>query len=375
MSRKGLRTWIEIDKRAIAHNYGVLRKLISKNAKLMAVVKSNAYGHGIVGFSQELEKLSVDWFGVDSIVEAVTLRESGITKPILVLGYILPEMIDTASKNDISITVSTFELLFQIAEMRLKRKIKIHIKVDTGLNRQGFREEDMGEVINRLVNIKSKIKVEGLFTHFAGVRFGKYKDNVEKQFDGFKKWIKIFSDNGFSPIVHAGASGVALLFPEAHFDMVRTGIALYGLLPRAEIKSQLDSENLKPILQWKTLIAEVKKVHAGSYVGYDYTEKLERNSIIAVCPIGYWHGYPRALSGKGNVLVKGYRAKVLGRVSMDMIVIDITDIPATSVGDVVTLIGRDGQEVIPAEEIAYLAETSVYEILTRINPLIKKIYL
>lgn len=375
MNRKGLRTWIEIDKKAIKHNYTALRKILPRGVKMMSVVKSNAYGHSLVDFALEGQKIGVDWFGVDSIVEAITLRDSDITKPILVLGFTLPEMLVKAIKYDISISVSSFELLDVISRTSFKQKIKIHIKVDTGMHRQGFQEQEIDKVITRLKGLSSKVKIEGLFTHFAGVKNSEFKDATNKQFELFKLWVNRFKKEEFTPIVHAGASSVALVFSDAVFDMVRIGIALYGLWPSKEIENSLKTKiELKPILQWKTIIGEVKNVLKNSRVGYDFTEKLKKDSIIAVCPVGYWHGYPRSLSNKGYVLVGGKRAKILGRISMDMIVVDITKITGVKAGDVVTLIGSDRKEIVSAEEIADLSGTSAYEIITRINPLIKKFY-
>jgi len=374
LNKKGLRTWIEIDKKAIAHNYSVLRRLISKNTQIMSVVKSNAYGHSLLDFSLEAQKLGVDWFGVDSIVEATALRNSGITKPILVLGFTLPEMLIKAVKQDISITVSTFNLLDAISKTSFARKIKVHIKIDTGMHRQGFQEHEIEKVIVKIKNLEKKIQIEGLFTHFAGVKNSKFSELTNKQFESFKLWVNRFKKEGFTPIVHAGASGVALGFSEAFFDMVRIGIAQYGLWPSTEIEN-FSKTKLKPILQWKTVVGEIKNIKRGSRVGYDFTEELKKDSTIAVCPIGYWHGYPRSLSGVGFVLVHGKRARILGRVSMDMIVIDISGITRVKVGDPVTLLGRDGKGgVISAEEMANWADTSLYEMVTRINPLIKRLY-
>lgn len=314
LDRKGLRTWVEIDRKALKHNYKVLRGLIPKSVKYMSVVKSNAYGHGLIDFSLEMEKLGADWFGVDSIVEAIALREAGITKPILVLGYTLPEMLEKAIEHNVSIAVSTFELLDAIKIIKHsvfnnKSKIKVHIKVDTGMHRQGFLSSDMEKVTEKLKSLESKIEVEGLFTHFAGVKHPEFSHLTGKQLQSFKLWIKSFRDAGFSPLVHASASAGAFALGDAHFDMVRFGISQYGLWPSEEIKKDFGRKiNLEPILEWKTLIGEIKNVPKGERVGYDFTEKLSRNSTIAICPIGYWHGYPRNLSSIGFVLVHSKRA-------------------------------------------------------------------
>ena len=404
IDRKGLRTWVEIDRKAIKHNYKVLRSLLSPKTRFLSVVKSNAYGHGLVDFSLEAQKLGADWFGVDSIVEAIALREAGVKKPILVLGYTLPEMLSKAIKHDISISVSTFELLHTIKIIKHsvsntkhpvfgKVPIKIHIKADTGMHRQGFQEGDIRGVIKELKNLEQKIEVEGLFTHFAGVypvrdREGpqrvsvsngmknpKFEKATKKQIQSFNIWAKALVSAGFKPLIHAGATGGGMILPEAHFDMVRFGIAQYGLWPSDEIKKDFRKKiNFKPILQWRTLVGEIKNIPKDERVGYDFTEKLKKDSKVAICPIGYWHGYPRALSRIGYVLVRCKMARVLGRVSMDMLTINVSDVKGVKVGDVVTLLGRDGKAVVSAEQIGKWSGTSAYEIITRINPLIKRIY-
>lgn len=376
--RSGLRTWIEVDREALSHNYKVLRDTLSPGCKLMAVAKSNAYGHSLIDFSREIEKLGTDWIGVDSIIEAIALREAGIKVPIFVLGYTLPEMLARAAELDISLTVSTFETFGAIADTDFVKKLKVHIKVDTGMHRQGFQEKDMPAVldeIKKLATSGGKIEVEGLFTHFAAAKNPSFPQRTLAQISLFEKWMNAFKEAGLNPIRHACASGGTLIFPQAHFDMVRIGISLYGLYPSKEAELFMkDKIDLKPILSWRTLIGEVKDVSKGERVGYDFTEEFKRDSKIAICPIGYWHGYPRNLSSIGYVLVRGKRARVIGRVSMDMITIDVTDISHVEVGDEVTLIGRDGEETVSAEEIALAVENSPYEVITRLNPLIKRIY-
>jgi alanine racemase len=370
--RKGLRTWIEIDRKAIAHNYHVFRNLIDKKCKLLAVVKSNAYGHNLMEFAKEQEKLGADFLGVDSVVEALTLRKEGIKIPILVLGYTLPEMIVEAVNKNISITVSNFETLSVVIKSKLR--IKIHIKVDTGMSRHGFLESDIKEVLNKLKNNKN-IVVEGLFTHFSMAKNPSFPAHTNSQIEKFEKWRGAFMKAGYKPIYHASATSGTLLYPKAHFDMVRIGISLYGIWPSKESEAYMsDKISLKPVLSWKTIIAEIKKLPKGSKVGYDCTEVLKKDSIIAVCPIGYWHGYPRALSSIGKVLINGEKAKILGRVCMDIVMVDVTHIKNIKVGDEVALIGKSGTVEISADDISTLLDGSSYELLTRINPLIKRIY-
>ncbi len=381
---KGLRTWVEIDKKAIRNNYRIFRGLIDKKCKILSVVKSNAYGHDMVEFAKEQVKLGADFLGVDSVVEAITLRKEGIKIPILVLGYTLPEMIKKAAQKNISITVSNFESLFAV--IKTKVKIKIHIKVDTGMNRHGFFENDIPEVLEILGNnnpsqIKSQfdgagnIIVEGLYTHFSMAKDPNSRAYTNSQIVRFKKWQNAFKKAGYKPICHASATSGTLLFKEAHFDMMRIGISQYGIWPSEEAqKFLLDKVSLKPVLSWKTIVAETKQISKGSRVGYDGTYTAKRDTTLAVLPIGYWHGYPRALSNIGYVLINGKKAKILGRVCMDIIMVDITDIKNIKVGDEVVIIGRSNNSEITADEISRILNGSTYELLTRINPLIKRIY-
>ncbi|TSC67067.1 MAG: alanine racemase [Parcubacteria group bacterium Gr01-1014_73] len=369
-ARNGLRTWIEVDCLAIEKNYKLFRSLIVPKTKLLAVVKSNAYGHGLVDFTKELERLGVDWFGVDSIVEGLALRREGIKTPILVLGYTLPDKFKEAAAHNISLTVSSFETLKVLQKSHFSKPLKIHIKVDTGMHRQGFLLKDLPKVL------KSKVKPEGLYTHFAMAKNPAFPEYTKKQIAEFEKWRTAFKKIGLSPVCHAAATAGTMIFPEAHFDMVRIGIGLYGLWPAKEIELYFASRlTLTPVLSWKTIISEIKKLPKGAKIGYDCVETLQKDSRVAICPIGYWHGYPRALSGIGFVLIHGRRAKILGRVSMDMIAVDVSDITAAKVSDEVVLIGPQEKEKITVNELANLSDTSHYEFVTRLNPLIKRIYL
>ena len=373
--RLGLRTWIEVDTKALKQNLRVFRSLLKPQCLIMAVVKSNAYGHGLAGFSTAADKLGVDYFGVDSAIEGMTLRKNGIKKPILVLGYTLPEMIEKAVVNNLSLSISSFSALDTLINLKLKKPVKIHIKVDTGMHRQGFLLNESNKLIKKLQVNKKKIVVEGLFTHFASAKNPSFPSYTLKQIELFNHWKGIFKNNGFNPICHAAASAGAILFPQAQFDMVRIGAGLYGIWPSIETKGYAESKfKLQPVLSWRTILAEIKNLPKGSQIGYDCTETLEKDSVIGICPIGYWHGYPRNLSSIGKILIKGHKTKILGRVSMDMIIVDLTGIKNIKVGDEVTLIGNDGKETLSLEEFATLADASTYEIIDRLNPLVERIY-
>ena len=375
LDRRSVRTWIEVDRSALEHNLIVFRSLLPPGCRLMAICKSNAYGHGLYDLAPVLEEMGTDWFGVDSIVEAVTLRKKGIRKPILVLGYTLPGRFGEAGKYRVSLTVSNLENLRALAAFPSARQARIHLKLDTGMHRQGFLPSQWAAARALLSKHRGRIRLEGLYTHFASAKDPAERGYTNGQIEEFEKAIAFFGTSEKRPILHASATAGAMNYPEAAYDLARIGIGLMGHWPSAETKRAWDRKIvLKPALAWRTIISEVKTFKKGLGVGYDLTETLKRDSRVGVCPIGYWHGFPRSLSLVGEVLVKGRRAKVLGAVSMDMIVIDLTDADDAGVGDVVTAIGRDGREEVSAYEVAQRAGVSHYELLTRLNPLIQKFY-
>ncbi len=368
----GLRTWLEIDSKKVAHNYRLFRSLLGPKTALMAVVKSNAYGHDLFQFSKLMADLGADWLGVDSIVEGEALRKAGVKIPILALGYTLPEKFAASAKHKISLTIST---LAGIKELK-KHRIKFHLKIDTGMHRQGFFPEEIPQALKILKQNKiAPEKFEGIYTHFAAAKNPAFPADTKKQLELFNGAVKQIKHAGFAPLAHAAATSGVILFPEAHFDMARIGIGLYGLWPSREIAAGFAEKlNLQPVMSWKTIISEIKNLPAGSKIGYDFTETLARPGRIAVCPIGYWHGYPRALSAVGHALVRGQKAKVLGRVSMDMIIIDVSKIKNAAVNDTAVLIGQSDKAEITADELADLSGTTNYEAVTRLNPLIRRIY-
>lgn len=336
----------------------------------MSVVKSNAYGHGLVSFAREVSTLGVDYVGVDSIVEAERLRKEGITTPIFVLGYTRPINYPRAVELNIEIAISSLDSIKQLIP-----GLKIHLKVDTGMHRQGFLLLEFGAALDELKKFGSDVQVVGMFSHFASASDAEFKENSQKQLAEYKKFLKIFEGKSFDSkkiIKHMSASGATFNYPEAHFDMVRVGLSMYGLWPSRELEDRFSKQfSLRPVMQWQTIIGEVKTLTEDGHIGYDFTEEVKKGMRIAVCPIGYWHGYPRHLSSVGHVLVRGERAKVLGRVSMDMIAIDVSNIPEVKSEDVVTVLG----ERMTARHFADQIGTSQYEFITTVNPLIKKFYI
>jgi len=371
-----LRTWIEIDTKALLHNYRVFRDLAG-DRKLLAVVKSNAYGHNIIEASKVFVKAGADYLGVDSMTEALTLRHEGIKKPILVLGYTLPEYLTVASQKKIILSLSSFDqigVLKKFATSHPRQHISLHLKIDTGMHRQGFQLREFPALIKELKDLPPTIKIEGLYSHLAGPAEKKFQAKTKKQIEIFQVAKNLLVEAGFTKLLsHLGATGSTFNYPDLPVEMVRIGIGLYGYYPSDEVaKTSLKHKNLrlKPALVWKTIVSEIKEVNKNESVSYSFTKKLKRDSKLAILPIGYWHGYPRALSNLGQVMIKNQRARVVGRVCMDMIIVDITDHRQVKVGDEVTLLG----DKISAEEFANWAKTSNYEVITRLNPLIKKIY-
>lgn len=371
------KTWVEISRKNILNNIKNLKSLLTKNTKFMAVLKSNAYGHGL----KEMNKIcvqseAIDWYGVDSIDEALLLRDCGNNKPILVLGYIPFDRVGEAAENNISFVAYNKELLDYLQNTKLKilnSKFKLHLKVETGTSRQGIVNQ---ELVNFTLKVKKNpnIFLEGIYTHYANIEDTTDNTYAIKQLNIFNENIKKIEAAGINiPIKHSACSAALINYPKTHFNMVRSGISLYGMWSSQETKDVAKQKNiklrLKPALTWKTRIAQIKKIKKETPVSYGLTERVKRDSIIAILPVGYYDGYDRGLSSIGEVLIRGKRAKVLGRVCMNMTIVDITDISNVRLNDEAMLLGKN----ITAESIADKLETINYEVVTRINPNIKRL--
>ena len=364
-----LKTWVSINKKAVQSNIKTFKKLLNSKTKLWAVVKSNAYGHGLLVFSKLANDFGVDGFCVDSVIEGSKLRENGIKKPILVLGPTLKDSLKLAADKGLLITVSNRDALENL--VRGKNRPAIHLKIDSGMHRQGFYNGDLAAAAKFIK--KNKIDLRGAYTHFASAKDLNYPTYTENQFASFQKGLKILGRSGFRNLKkHAAATGAALINPKYHLDLVRIGIGLYGLWSSKELNIQRPEIKLKPALSWHTIISEVKNLKAGDFVGYDLVERVRKSTKMAILPIGYWHGFPRALSGIGEVLINGRRAKVLGRVSMDLVAVDADNIHCKP-GDKATIIGKQKDGKISAFDVAQKINTIHYELVTRINPLIERI--
>ncbi|MBC8357633.1 MAG: alanine racemase [Candidatus Aminicenantes bacterium] len=372
--------WVEIDSSALSHNIHQFRKLIGENRKLLVMVKANAYGHGMMEVSDIALRAGADWLGVDSLEEGLFLRKKGFNCPILTVGYIPFEGLKEAVTNDLRITVYNLEAVSQLATIcrQLNKKALLHVKVETGTFRQGVSGEEVLSFIHKIQEFPELV-LEGLSSHFANIEDTTDHSYAQFQLKNFNNIFHELKKNNIKiPIKHISCSASAILFPETYFDMVRAGIGIYGLWPSKEtyLSCLLQKRKpllLKPVLSWKTRIAQIKKVPKASFIGYGCTYKTTRATVLAVLPVGYYDGYSRGLSNSSYVLIRGQRAPIRGRVAMDFIMADITDIPGINLEDEVILIGSDGEEAITADDLALLVETINYEIVSRINPLISRI--
>ncbi len=372
--------WVEIDRSALTHNIRQFRKLIGKKRKFLATVKANAYGHGMLEVSQTALAAGADWLGVQSLEEGILLREKGFTCPILVLGYVPFDGLKEAVARELRLTVYNFETLDRLARVcrELQKKVNLHLKIETGTYRQGITEEDVLSFA-RKVREFPELVLEGISSHFANIEDTTDHSYAQCQLDTFKRVLGMLEKNKIEiPFKHMSCSASAILFPDTYFDMVRAGISIYGLWPSKETFLSCRLQNrepllLKPVLSWKTRVVQVKKVPRGAFVGYGCTYRASRESTLAVIPVGYYDGYDRRLSNSSYVLVKGKRAPLRGRVCMDFIMADVTDIPGVEVEEEVVLLGNDGEESITANDLASLVGTINYEIVTRINPLIPRL--
>jgi len=374
MPKLKYKTWVEINKKAIEHNLRMFKLITKSKKKIWAVVKSNAYGHGLVIFSKIIDQLGVDGFCVDSVPEGLKLRKNSIKKPILVLGPTLfNNLLVSAKSENVTITVSNFASLSKI--LKSKNPPCFHIKIDTGMHRQGFYYKEIPKVIKLIMGsqVAARRALLGIYTHFASAKDLNYPTYTDMQFSDFQKSVTLFERAGFKNLIkHAAATGGVLIRPKFHLDAVRIGIGLYGLWPSKELMFQRQNLNLKPALSWHTMISEIKNFDKNDFIGYDLVERVTKPTKAAILPIGYWHGFPRALSGNGEVLINRYRAKILGRVSMDLAVVDVSNISCKK-GDRVTIIGSQKTSEIHAFDLAQKIGTIHYELITRINPLIKRI--
>lgn len=369
------RVYARIDLDAIAYNMEQMKQRIDGHTQIMAVIKTDAYGHGAVQVAQMLEKYDYIWgFAVATLDEAVVLRVEGIQKPILVLGCIFPDQYMEMLDNNIRMNVYTEDMAKEIANMarREGKTAYIHIKLDTGMGRLGFSiTNESIEAIAR-INKLPNVRMEGVFTHFAKAD-EKDKTFTKKQIREFEYMTKMLKENGVTfEYEHCSNSAAIIDVPEAKFDIVRAGISTFGLYPSEEVDKE--AVHLKPALALKSHVAFVKEIEPGTPVSYGGTFVADKKMKIATIPVGYGDGYPRALSGVGHVLIRGKKAPILGRICMDQFMVDVTHIEDASFGDKVTLIGRDGNEYISVEMLGDLSGRFNYEFICDLGKRIPRVY-
>ncbi|MCK4647941.1 alanine racemase [bacterium] len=365
-------TRAEIDLDALVHNFKEIRKKVSPDVGVMAIVKAQGYGHGMVQVSRPLEKEGVNYFGVTSPSEAFLLRKEGIKSPILILGPTMLEEIEKIIKKDITQTICTKEmaLVLQGECKKLKKRFKVHIEVDTGMGRTGVPYQRALKLVKEVAKI-SELKVEGIFTHFSTAD-EEDKSFTKEQIKRFKEVLEKLEAEGIDiPLRHAANSAGILNFPESYFNMVRPGLALYGIYPSEYVSRSLD---LHPVMSLKSKVTYLKRVKKGATISYGKTYVTNKNTTIAILPIGYEDGYNRLLSNKGEVIIRGKKVKIAGRVCMDQTILDMGEVSDVKVGDEVVLIGKQGKERVSVEEIAKKVETVPHEVICRIAERVPRIY-
>lgn len=368
------KTWVEISKENLLSNLNQFKK--NTGGKIIAcIVKANAYGHDLGKIVQILKKDKSIWFGVDSLSEAVQIRKKEKRTPILILGYIPLNYLETAIKNNFSFVVYNQETLERIIKLKNKKPAKVHLKIETGLNRQGVIGKDLLKLLNLIKQNPKKIILEGVSTHFADIEDTLKPDFAMEQLKNFNKAVDLVEKNGFQSLIkHCAATAATILYPQTHFNLARVGIGLYGLWPSRDVKIVANKRlNLKPVLTWKTVVAQIKKIKKGGSVSYGRTWFAQKDSKIAIIPVGYYDGLDRKLSNCGRVLIKGQYANIIGRVAMDMLVVEVAHLKDLKLEDEVVIIGKQGKNEITAEEMADKIGTINYEIVTRINPMIPRV--
>lgn len=369
--REGAWLTLEVDTGALTHNIRELRRLLADPARLLAVVKAEAYGHGLLLASRAFLAGGADILGVHSWAEASRLRDAGLTVPILILGPVGPGEAAAAAAAGVDITVSSLPALSWAAAAG--QDIRVHLKVETGVNRQGFTEQEI-PAVREFLRDHPQLQPVGLSSHFADVEDTTDHGFARRQMERFREFRRDLAGVLVpAAIEHMTCSAATLLWPEIHGGMARVGVSAYGIWPSRETlvsfrESGRSPVDLRPAMTWKVRISQVREVPAGQTVGYGRSWKAMTDSRIAVLPVGYSDGLPRALGGRTHVLVGGYRAPLVGRICMNLCMADVSNIPGVQAGDAAVFLGRQGDEVITAEMLAEHLGTIAYEILTLPGP-------
>lgn len=366
---KSRKTWLKIDTSAYLDNIKYFSEILFPT-KVMPVLKANAYGHGAIVLAKKLEELKIDYLAVAFLEEALELRENGIKIPILVFNYFSEEYVEYFLKNDITATIYCFEQVKNIENVFKRKKLsgslKVHINVDTGMGRLGYKIDKALELFETVLH-SPYFEIEGIYTHFSDA------DNISsdftfEQYERFREFLNKLPER--PKIIHNCNSAASLFYRDLKLDYSRIGIASYGLQP-SDMKK---AKGIKPILSWHSVVSFVKEINPGDAISYGRTFIAKNRMKVATIPVGYADGYPRVLSNKGFVLIKGKRCRILGRVCMDQFVVDVSHLEDVNIGDEVVLIGKQGDEEISAEELAQLSDTINYEIVCGISNRVPRIY-
>ncbi|MBR1969321.1 MAG: alanine racemase [Clostridia bacterium] len=368
------RVYAQINKNSILKNIKKIKESLKNDVKLMPVIKADAYGHGALEVAKLLVPYS-DFFAVAVIEEALQIKQEGIKTPLLILGYVNPDSYEDIVDNDIRIPVFTYEAAKRLSDIaKKKNKIaKIHIAIDTGMNRIGFKNKPENLKVIEEISVLENIFIEGIFTHFATAdeKDNSFMKEQEKSFSDFV--VKLESMGICIPIKHVSNSAAIIYGNSLNYNMVRSGIITYGLYPSDEVdKSKLIVE---PSLEFISHVVYVKIIEKGDTVSYGRTFTAEKPMKIATIPVGYADGYPRLLSNKGRVIINGKYAPIIGRICMDQFMVDVSDIEDVNEGDTVILIGKQGDCAISADEIAVFSQTINYEIVCGIGKRVPRIYI
>ncbi len=367
MGRFARPTWVEIDLNKLKKNFHRIKRIVGKR-KIIGAVKADAYGHGAVEVSKILEKEGIYALSVASFEEALKLRENGIKASILVLGYVVPSALPVAAKFSIPVTLFDKRFIKRLGEYRGDRVLNIHINVDTGMGRIGVAPEEVPEIIDAL-SVLPNVALQGIYTHLSTVDSDTCYAN--EQLNVFEKILdKIKKKGVLPPIIHAANSAAILNLKRSYFNAVRPGLLLYGLTPLDEPIKQFE-----PIMNFKTRAIYSRLVPKGTAISYGRAYITTKETLIATLPVGYADGYSRSLSNIGEVLIKKRRARIIGNITMDQMMIDVTDFPYIHPGNEVVLIGKQGEEVITPYEIAKKINTINYEIVSRIGGRIPRTFI
>lgn len=374
MSGKNGRITAYINKKAIAANFQNMKANLKDGVKMVAVIKTDGYGHGAVPIAQMVEPYDYIWgFAVAAVEEGLALREAGIKKPVLVLGYTFEEDYPAMIKNGIRPAVFTMKMAeeFAAAARTLGVKAPIHIAVDTGMSRIGFTDCEESVHTVSAINRIPDLTIEGAFTHFARADETDKSSAMQqfRRFDGFCRNLEHAGVKNF--LRHCSNSAGILELPEVNMDMVRAGITIYGIYPSDEVARDI---KLYPAMELKSYVVYIKQIAKGTAISYGGTFVADHDMRIATIPVGYGDGYPRSLSSKGSVLIRGRRAPIVGRVCMDQFMVDVTDVPAELL-DEVTLLGKDGEEEITIDELGALSGRFPYEFVCDIGKRVPRVYL